>query len=131
MSATVIRDVRIFDGEGIVPRGSVLVRDGLIACVGQVDVPGDAQVVEGEGRTLLPGLIDAHTHAFPGKLEQALRFGVTTELDMFSVPSVLGQVRAEAAKPYAADLRTSGVGAAAPGGHPSQFMAEVFGRSRR
>ncbi|MFI7444154.1 amidohydrolase family protein [Nonomuraea indica] len=127
MSATVIRDVRIFDGEGIVPRGSVLVRDGLIACVGQVDVPGDAQVIEGEGRTLLPGLIDAHTHAFPGKLEQAVRFGVTTELDMFSVPSILRQVRAEAAKPYAADLRTSGTGATAPGGHPSQFMAEVFG----
>lgn len=45
---------------------AVLVRDGAIAAVGpaaQVD-GGDAQRVELPGATLLPGLIDAHSHLF-------------------------------------------------------------------
>ncbi len=48
-------------------------------------VPRDALVIDGTGLTLLPGLIDAHTHTFGvSGLQQALIFGVTTELDMFT-----------------------------------------------
>ena len=37
------------------------------------------------GQTLLPGLIDAHAHVLSeGHLRNALRFGVTTQLDMFN-----------------------------------------------
>ena len=44
-----------------------------------------AKVIDGKARTLLPGLIDGHTHAFfPDHLKQAAIFGVTTELDMFT-----------------------------------------------
>jgi len=38
--------------------------------------------VAGAGRTLLPGLIDAHAHSLGDTLRNALVFGVTTELDM-------------------------------------------------
>ena len=41
-------------------------------------------MIDGTGKTLLPGLIDSHTHVWPGSLESAIVFGVTTELDMFS-----------------------------------------------
>ncbi|MFX0539226.1 amidohydrolase [Ornithinimicrobium sp. Y1847] len=46
-------------------RGTVLVRDGKIEAIGgveDVEVPDDAQVIECEGRWLLPGLVDAHVH---------------------------------------------------------------------
>lgn len=59
------RNVRVFDGTS--PRLSaptdVLVRGNRIARIapGQV-AAADAQVIEGRGRTLMPGLIDAHVH---------------------------------------------------------------------
>jgi imidazolonepropionase-like amidohydrolase len=72
---------------------------------------------------LLPGLIDAHTHNVDGDLAQALTFGVTTELDMFCLPSNLARQRRIAAeRDDVADIRSSGVLATAPGGHPSQIM---------
>ncbi len=45
----------------------VLVRGDKIAAVGPADrvkAPGDAQVVDMPGTTLMPGLIDAHSHIF-------------------------------------------------------------------
>src|SRR5262245_42503201 len=45
------------------PSFSVLVRDSLIASVSATPIePGDATVVDVGGRTLMPGLIDAHAH---------------------------------------------------------------------
>jgi imidazolonepropionase-like amidohydrolase len=122
---TLIRDVRVFDGTTVLDADSVLVRDGLIAETG-TDLPeqDDVEVVEGAGGTLLPGLIDAHTHTMrPAELQQALAFGVTTELDMFCVPSLLGPLReAAAARNDVADIRSAGVGATAAGGHPTQLV---------
>ena len=65
--AFLIRNVRIFTGTGeVIESGSVLVRDGKIAGVYQGPGPNPeslgAEVVEGAGKTLLPGLIDAHVH---------------------------------------------------------------------
>ena len=79
----VVRDVRVFDGERVIPKASVHVRDGVILSVGDAAPPG-VESIAGEGRTLLPGLIDSHTHAYGDALERALVFGVTTELDMFT-----------------------------------------------
>jgi imidazolonepropionase-like amidohydrolase len=123
MNSTAIRNVRIFTGFQVVERGSVLIVDGLIMEVTsdpdrQFEVAG-AGVVEGAGKTLLPGLIDAHVHASPGDLERALRFGVTTELDLHSSPQNLTELRATAAsRDDVADVRSAGIGATAPGGHP-------------
>jgi predicted amidohydrolase YtcJ len=43
-----------------------------------------SEVIDAEGGTILPGLIDSHIHLVPGALAQGLTFGVTTALDMFS-----------------------------------------------
>ena len=49
---------------GIVERGDVLVADGKISAVGvDLPAPAEAEVVEAEGRVLLPGFVDCHTHA--------------------------------------------------------------------
>jgi imidazolonepropionase len=49
---------------GIIPAGDVLVVDGKIAAVGpKVEAPAEATVIEAQGRVLMPGFIDCHTHA--------------------------------------------------------------------
>ncbi|MFG2056091.1 amidohydrolase family protein [Micromonospora sp. NPDC048930] len=120
---TLIRDVDVFDGEHTTRRTSVLIDGDRIAT--HDDRPADV-VVDGTGKTLLPGLIDAHTHVFDGSLAQALTFGVTTELDMFCLPANLARQRASAAeRDDMADIRSAGMLATAPGGHPSQLMAAL------
>jgi imidazolonepropionase-like amidohydrolase len=118
------KDLRVFDGEQVHPRSSVLIQNGQVAAVAtQLAAPPDAEVISGDGRTLMPGLIDSHTHTFvSGALEQAIAFGVTTELDMFAAPEAYASKRTQAAaRNDMADLRSAGTGATAPGGHPSQF----------
>lgn len=121
---TVIRDVAVFDGHQRHPRLSVLLRDGRIEAVGDPTAPPDAEIISGAGHTLLPGLIDAHTHTlFPSELRQALTFGVTTVLDMFNTPDTVAALKHTAASAAdAADLRSAGTGATAPGGHPTDLV---------
>ena len=63
----VFRNVRVFDGKSDRPdwpRLAVLVRGNLIAAIGprRPRLRPTATVVDGAGRTLMPGLIDAHWH---------------------------------------------------------------------
>src|ERR1700743_2312279 len=95
-SEFVIRDVRIFDGARVIPSGQVWVQDGRIKAVGaDVKAPASVRAINGTGQTLLPGLIDAHTHAFMSALKEALPFGVTTELDMFTEHNYAAQIKKE------------------------------------
>ena len=122
-AVTVFRDVRVFDGAEVHERTTVVVRDGTIEAVApDLTVPPGATIVEGEGRTLLPGLIDAHTHSggFRRILEEALDFGVTTMLDMASRPANVAPLREEqetTGAPDRADLFSAGSLVTAPGGH--------------
>lgn len=43
--------------------GSVLIDDGEILAVGDVEIPEDATVVDADGGHVTPGLVDAHSHA--------------------------------------------------------------------
>lgn len=121
-----IMGAKLFDGHGFLPRGCVLVIDGRIAALGpRLTAPEGVPVVDARGGTVLPGLIDAHVHVFPGALHAALRAGVTTELDMFADPDLVRALTQQAASdPSAADLRSAGIGATAPGGHPSRLVAQ-------
>src|SRR6266536_5848057 len=59
--AVAIHNAKIVTVSGsVINKGTVVVRDGLIEAVGEnVAVPSDAMLVEGEGLTVYPGLIDA------------------------------------------------------------------------
>ena len=124
-----VRDVRVFDGEKTIERATVHVRDGRIVAVGDaLALPEGIAIVEGSGRTLLPGFIDAHVHTWGEARRDALRFGVTTELDMFSDPAQLAAARSERAAFGAtdrADLWSAGFLATAAGGHGTQFGVAV------
>ncbi len=119
-------NARLFDGEKVVPRATVVFSTaGKVLAVGpEVQPPAGAEVIDGSGRTLLPGLIDAHTHSFLGALERALVFGVTTNLDMMTDPTWAAARRREQAEGKAtgrADLFSASTLVTAPGGHGTQF----------
>lgn len=72
---TVITNVALFDGTGAALRSgvSVLIQGEKIADIaeGQITAPEGATVIDGAGRTLMPGLIDCHTHLFMTGASQA------------------------------------------------------------
>jgi hypothetical protein len=123
-SEFVIRNVRIFDGERVIEANSVAVADGKIIGVGtNLASSPDAQVVNGSGDTLLPGLIDSHVHAWNRDvLEMGLVMGVTTELDMYMRWEEALEWRAEESKGAAdiADFRTAWTAIAVAGGHGTE-----------
>jgi imidazolonepropionase-like amidohydrolase len=123
---TAITNVRLFDGTKVVPHATVVIDGTRIAAAGaNVLVPKGAKVIDGNGKTLLPGLIDSHTHVFPGSLERALRFGVTTEMDMFTSLRTLDPLRAEQAKGPVmnrADIYSAGTLVTVAGGHGSEYF---------
>jgi len=48
---------------GTIPNGSVYIKDGKIAAVGQnVEAPPTAQVIDATGKFVMPGIIDSHSH---------------------------------------------------------------------
>jgi imidazolonepropionase-like amidohydrolase len=63
-SPTVIRGATVFDGNGgEFASADVYMRDGRIVAVGQnLEVPADAEVIDGRGKFVTPGIIDAHSH---------------------------------------------------------------------
>ena len=89
------------DGERILERQTVIVRDGRIAAIGptaSVAVPAGAQRVDGRGKYLMPGLAEMHAHIPGGNApEQAIRDimylyvanGVTTIRGMLGAPNQL------------------------------------------
>ncbi|MET9255626.1 amidohydrolase family protein [Streptomyces sp. NPDC003717] len=122
-----VTGARVFDGERVVEGVAVLVADGRVAGLVSPAEAHAPEVVDGRGGTLLPGLIDAHAHPTGDALALAIRFGVTTELDMFTVPERLGDQRERAAaRDDLADLRSASTGATVLGGHPSQLIGLSF-----
>ena len=64
-SYTLIKNVNVFDGKSdTLSNGSaVLIENNLIKSVGKgIKAPEGATVIDGKGRTLMPGLIDGHAH---------------------------------------------------------------------
>ena len=65
--AILITHARLFDGTGAAARpAAVLIIDGVIARVAAdpstLAAPADARAIDAEGKTVMPGLIDLHTH---------------------------------------------------------------------
>ena len=125
---TVIQGARVFTGDAVLDSATVLIRGRTIESVTSGDdIPAtagaDAEIVDGTGMTLLPGLIDSHTHNFGPALEQALNFGVTTVLDMLTAEAMAAQWRrqqAAGAVPGRADVFAGGP-VTVEGGHGTQF----------
>jgi Tol biopolymer transport system component len=91
--SVLLKNARIIpiDSDRVIERGSVLVRDGKIACVGQCQSGGAVTVIDLAGKTVIPGLIDVHSHTTREDAEimptvrarsaLPLAYGVTTIVD--------------------------------------------------
>ncbi|MEO8597906.1 MAG: amidohydrolase family protein [Candidatus Solibacter sp.] len=87
-----IRNARVITGDGkVIENGSVLVRDGRIDAIFEGAGPDPeslkAEVVEGAGKTLLPGLIDAHVHL-------AASGGISTDTQDYSIEKTMPRAAA-------------------------------------
>ena len=118
---TAIINARIFDGERVVNDHIVVIDGAYIHSIGGV-VPAGATLIDAQGATLMPGLIDSHVHTDLDGLHDALLFGVTTELEM-NGRWTSKQRKEIAERNDIADLRSPGMGITPKGGHPSQYMS--------
>ena len=125
---TLIRNVTVFDGLQKQSPRAVLIRGSKIADSNyRGRVTQAMRIVDGRGKTLLPGLIDSHVHAYQGQ-DDALLFGVTTQLDMFSPPESTRDVRSRMARgdnAAMADIFTAGFLATVPNGHGTEYGVPV------
>jgi imidazolonepropionase-like amidohydrolase len=125
-STFAIQQVSVFDGERTIERTTVVITDGRIVSVApDAALPKGINIIDGRGKTLLPGLIDSHVHVFPGAQRDALRFGVTTELDMFDLSHDFKTWRAQReslARTEQADTWAAGTGITVKGGAPVQDL---------
>jgi len=86
---TAFTHVRTFDSEAAVMREdqTVLVSKDRISATGpssSVSIPSDAEIIEGRGKTLLPGLFDMHSHSDSLNGPLNIASGVTSVRDMGS-----------------------------------------------
>lgn len=126
--SVLIDNANVFDGERSIGTRDVLVEGGIIRRIAvKIAAPPGILIVDGRGRTLLPGLIDAHVHTIPGGPADALRFGVTSEFDLYSFGDAKAAAgrrrhRESLARTNEADVWSSGFGITPPGGHPSELF---------
>ncbi len=91
-TAYVIQSVQVIsmDQDQAQENWTVVVRDGVITDVGpdaEITLPSDAEIIDGNGKTLLPGLIDMHVHVYDeADLAAFLSHGVTTVRNNSGMP---------------------------------------------
>jgi imidazolonepropionase-like amidohydrolase/Tol biopolymer transport system component len=69
VALTGARIITMNDSRQVIEDGTILIRDNRIVAVGasgSVDIPADAHKLDLAGRTVMPGIIDAHAHGPQG-----------------------------------------------------------------
>lgn len=127
-ASTLIQNVRVFDGNNMLAARHVLIDQGKIVDANfKGSLNPQMRVIDATGKTLLPGLIDAHVHAFQDQ-DLPLLFGVTTQIDMFTNVPAMQEIQkrmAQGKNTQAADLIAAGTLATAPKGHGTQYGMEI------
>lgn len=136
-----IKNVRLIDGTGDpeLANATLLIVDGRVRAVGaKVVVPKEAVVIDGSGKTVIPGLINLHGHVGLVKgmsqarenytrenvldqLRRYARYGVTSVVSLGTDFAPILAVRAEqrAGKLDGARVYTAGRGFTVNGGYPA------------
>jgi imidazolonepropionase-like amidohydrolase len=96
-----IEAARLFDGETLVSRPSLVIEGGRVAAVGADTAPESVEHVDFGNATILPGLIDAHVH-----LCFDVEPGITERLAERDDDAVLEQMKLAAAHALRAGVTT-------------------------
>jgi len=144
--ALLVRNVSVFDvvrGHATPARDVLLTGDRIaaIGTVGALPTPADADVIDGSGGTLIPGLIDCHGHVWGSyapvwatelpdpehNLQAFLYSGVTTLLDPADSgnEAVSRRDRVRGGELLGPRIYTAGRPITAPGGHPVAMVGEI------
>jgi len=88
-TATVLTGARLFDGTGNAPieQSTLIIRNGRIETVGAVSdvtIPDDAIHIDLSGKTILPGLINAHGHLNEDRSERPIRTKLAEQLRLYA-----------------------------------------------
>lgn len=145
-SSILLRDVAVLDVEAgrILPDRDVLIRGEFISEIGPAEslaAPPDAELIDGSGRTLIPGLVDAHAHVLsaltvPWKprgadpernLESYLYSGVTTVFDTGAANDSIFELRdrVDSGEIAGPGLYVVGKTITAPDGHPVKMVESL------
>lgn len=123
-----ITNVTVFDGEKTTDNQTIELQAGKIVSVEAYSQSTakkqGIKIVDGTNLTVLPGLIDAHTHTYGNGLQDSLRFGVSAHLDMFGAEDNLlntRQARESISVTNKSDLFSAGTLATVPNGHGTQY----------
>jgi imidazolonepropionase-like amidohydrolase len=151
-SAIVIRGVTLVDGTGRAPAPgtTVLIEGNRITAVGtNVQVPAGARVIDGTGKFLMPGMIDAHIHLRGGRganrppaeqereavraLHGYLYAGVTTVFDAGNRADFIMGLRAKEQSGAIVSPRIFATGGtvASPNGHGGPYNIEAWPADRK
>lgn len=120
-----IDNVRVFQDGKFLEEIDVLVKGAEIVGIDE-EINSKCPRIDGEGKTLLPGLVNAHVHAWiPYHLQNAVQFGVFTLQDMHSLNETTAQLKLMSNQTGFAKLFGAGYAATVAGGHGTQFGYEV------
>jgi hypothetical protein len=139
-STTVFADVAVLpmDRPGLLEHQTVIATDGKVTVIGPASgtpVPGGARVIDGRGRTLMPGLIDAHVHMRRVDVPAYVASGILTVRNMWGHDGIK-RLQQEISSGQAAGPTIYSLSPgldASPGTWPfTQFVDDAFrGRPRR
>ncbi len=146
-SIYLIENVSVFTGlieKPVLEKVNVLVKEGIIEKISSFPIEKDNKtVINGEGKWLLPGFTDCHTHitagvAIPWKIamlptmdfnfEACLYSGITTIIDMGGLPprKIAKISRAiDSGKKLGPRLIYCGIGFTVSGSHPFPFIEKI------
>jgi imidazolonepropionase-like amidohydrolase len=137
--STILRHARIVDGTGHMLEDAALLITGERIAGVNLPAPGGAAVIDATGKTIIPGLINAHGHLgvtrgagsdpanytpqnVAAQLEQYARYGVTSMLSLGLNLDAVYDFRARQRQgqfaPNGAAIFTAGRGIGVPGGAP-------------
>jgi imidazolonepropionase-like amidohydrolase len=147
-----IRGVTLIDGTGRAPLAgaTVVIEGNRIREAGRnVDVPAGARTIDGSGKFLIPGLIDAHIHLRGGRgssrsaadqerdgvraLHSYLYAGVTTVFDAGNRPEYIMDLRTKerAGAIVSPRIFATGGTVASPNGHGGPYNVEAWPADRK
>lgn len=146
MTGALIRGGHVFTAEGALAGAAVRFEDGMITAVGDIIARPGERIIEAAGCTVIPGLIDAHSHlthfehvedrspahvAFrsAARAREALKAGVTSVRDIGSHRRIDVELRAaiRAGLVVGPTMKCAGSSISTPGGHSVPRAQEADG----
>ena len=85
-TAVALTGARLFDGTGRAPleQSTLVIRNGRIEAVGAATVPDDAVRIDLSGKTIVPGLINAHGHLNSDRSARPIRDKLVGQLRLYA-----------------------------------------------